>query len=886
MISLGNGKRTAFLGPALLAIALMLCLPATGNATDDGDSGVLLAAGEKDKKDDGKGKEKKPGKKGKALKPLMRAPGKASKPMAPKKRGMKPPRNLKKAAGAKGGLKPLGAPPVITQKDIPAPPPPTSTSTASASGTQTAAETGGMTTTVPDLGTPIDKKSKIYFDYEEAELLDILAEISEKLRINFIVEDKVKGGKVTIRCPNPITRHEAWLAFLSALELKGLSIVKVGQFYKIIRFKDAMKSPAPLYSEGQRIPKEERAVTYIYHLKYLAIKDAEAILKQLKSKDGDVVAFLPTNSFIITDSALNLHRMLRLLKQIDVPGQQDHIHIVEIFHADVTSLAEQINQIFGEKAKKGQNTTRAPHVKSPKGRKGKKAQKASAGTEEDAGGIPMITKVLPDERTNQLLIVCPDNTLKEVLGLIRELDVPIPGEGQVHIYYLENADAEETASTLANLAQGSSSRKGKKGGSKQAASLFEGEVKITADKATNSLVIVASLKDFKRLQKVIQKLDVRRRQVFVEAVIMEVTLSKNRNLGIALNGGATYDIGGDTIPIFGGTTFGTLSSIALDPTALQGLAVGLQGPDLEGTEGLILPGVSLPSFGVILQALQTDANANVLSTPHILTMDNEEAQIVVGSNVPFITGQTYGYNNTTPILQIQRQDVALTMKIKPQINESDFVRLTVEEEVTELVSISETLGPTTTKRAAKTVVVVKDGQTVVIGGLIKDKKTEDVSKIPFLGDIPIIGRLFRTTRTVNEKANLLIFLTPYIVVDDYDFQKIFKRKMRERAEFLRRFYGKDEEYEPPMDWDRKTGAVESIFGTIVSEEKDAESAAAGQTFYLHEGRKVRTLGGDDAEKVKDNSESGANLSETIEAPAPKKVKANVLETDEEMIDME
>ena len=881
MIAMGNGKRIAFLGLALFAfVAVTLMLPGTLCAAPPTKG---AAAKKAEQKDDGKDEKKSDKKGGKALQPLRLAPSNGPKPMGPGKGTRKPPRELKNGSKPNEGLKPLGAPQPVKGKSIQAPPPPTSVPVAASNATATAAEEGGMTATPPELGTPIDKNSKIYFDYEDAELLDILSEISEKLRVNFIVEDKVKGGKVTIKCPNPITRHEAWLAFLSTLEIKGLSIVKVGQFFKIIQFKDAMKSPSPLYTEGDRIPNEERAVTYIYHLKFLAIKDAEPILKQLKSKDGDVVAFLPTNSFIITDSALNLHRMLKLLEQIDVPGQQDHIHIIEVFHADVTALAEQINQIFGEKAKQGQNTARAPHVK---GRKGAPPTSPTAGADDEVDGIPIITKVLADERTNQLLIVCPDATLQEVLGLIRELDVPIPGEGQVHIYYLENADAEETASTLANLAQGSASNKGKKGAGAQSASLFEGEVKVTADKATNSLVIVASLKDFRRLQNVIQKLDVRRRQVFVEAVIMEVTLSKNRNLGLAFNGGVNYDIGGSTVPIFGGTTFGTLSSIALDPTALQGLAVGLRGPDLEGTEGLILPGVSLPSFGVILQALQTDANANVLSTPHILTMDNEEAQIVVGSNVPFITGQTYGYNNTTPILQIQRQDVALTMKIKPQINESDFVRLTVEEEVTELVSISETLGPTTTKRAAKTVVVVKDGQTVVIGGLIKDKKTEDVSKIPFLGDIPIIGRLFRTTRTVNEKANLLIFLTPYIVVDDTDFQKIFKRKMRERAEFLRRFYGKEEEYEPPVDWDRKTGAIESLFGTILTEQEEAETAAAGQTYFLHEGRKARTLGGDDAETINNNDESGAHMSETIEAPEAKKVKANVLETEEEMIDME
>ncbi len=391
----------------------------------------------------------------------------------------------------------------------------------------------GFTDIPPELSNPMSEKAKFYFDYDDVDLSIILTEISEKMRINFILGEKAKGQKITIRCPNPITRHEAWLAFLSALQMNSLTIVKVGKFYKIIPFKDAINSPSPIMHDKKSVGDEESAITYIYHLKFLAIKDIEPILRQLKSKDGEVVAFLPTNSFIITDSSLNVKRMLKLLEQLDIPGQQDHIHIIEVFYANVTDLANQINQIFGDKAG-GKNPTIAtknvnPSVPNPPpGGGGDSGEKAALAT---------VTKVIPDERTGQIIIVCPDAALSAVLGLVKELDVPIPGEGQVHIYYLENANAEDVATTLQNLAQGSAGKKagGQKGPGSVA--LFEGEVKVTPDKATNSLVITASIKDFTYLKIVVRQLDVRRRQVFIEAVIMEISLSKNRLLGVGINRG-------------------------------------------------------------------------------------------------------------------------------------------------------------------------------------------------------------------------------------------------------------------------------------------------------------------------------------------------------------
>jgi general secretion pathway protein D len=449
------------------------------------------------------------------------------------------------------------------------------------------------------------------------------------------------------------------------------------------------------------------------------------------------------------------------------------------------------------------------------------------------------------------------------------LDQPIAGEGQIHVLFLENANATELAQTLQSLTQSITSQRTEEGGSRgrrgssssssrdddneasstssSAGLTFTGDVSISADEPTNSLVVVASLRDYLNLQQVVKQLDRRREQVYVEAVIMEITSDTQGQYGLAINTGALPSFGGEEIPIFGGTVFngGSLSSVILDPSALMGLAVGLQGPEVSGSEGLLIPGIGLPSFGAILQALQTDSNVNVLSTPHILTTDNEEAEIIVGENIPFVTGGTGGGVSSLlgqassfldggsgdditsslgalgglgglslPTFQVQRESVSLRLTITPQINESNFVRLEIEEVVEDIIAIDPFRGPTTSTREARTVVVVEDQQTIVIGGLIQDQMTETVEKIPFLGDIPVIGQLFRNTNTRTVKRNLLLLLTPYIIRDSADFHEIFRRKMHERQEYLE-FFGRDSlDYVADIDYSRKNGPLHSIYTTI------------------------------------------------------------------------
>ena len=721
----------------------------------------------------------------------------------------------------------------LQKNQAPAPPPPGKSSGVRGRDQQIPGETGAAagapaTTFGPPQMGNVEGKTHEYkefepgvkyrIDYYEEDLLEFVKAMSEKFKVNFILSDKIKAGKITIISPNPVTREEAWQAFLSALHSKDYTLVRVGKFFKIIPARDAKSSPLRTYLDGGSTDPSEEVITYLLKLKHITVRDIESILKDLKSKSGEIITFEPTNTLIITDTAINIRRMVKIINELDLPGGRDSIHVIDIYYASADDIAEKLQQIFGEKGGRGASSAKATRSKS-KRRKGKTQE-----TAEEAGSVT-ISNVIADERTNQLIIVAPRDAMPKIIDMINRLDVPIPGDGQVHVYYLENANAEELASTLTGMAgRGASSKKGKRGAQTSPGAtgeLFEGEVKITADKATNSLVIVASTSDYNQLKKVIKQLDIRRRQVFVEAVIMEVTLSKGKTFGMAMNAGYTMEVDGEQVPLYGGTTLGTMSSVVVDPTTLSGLAVGLRGPELEGTEGILGDGVTLPSFGVLLQMIQTDSAANVLSTPHILTMDNEEAEIIVGSNVPFITGQARDSQNR-PVLSIQRQDVALTMKIKPQINESDYVRLQIQQEITELVSVSETLGPTTTKRAAKSTVVVKDNQTIVIGGLLRDVQKSDAEKVPFLGDIPILGRLFRRDKEGKEKTNLLIFLTPHIIKDEEDFKRIFKRKMDERNEFLRKFYGTEDDYEFEVDYTQKTGLLETIRSTYEGEKTQWE----------------------------------------------------------------
>jgi general secretion pathway protein D len=445
-------------------------------------------------------------------------------------------------------------------------------------------------------------------------------------------------------------------------------------------------------------------------------------------------------------------------------------------------------------------------------------------------------RVLPDERTNALIVMCSPLELKTVHRVVSRLDVPLPpGSSKIHVYTLKYANAEELLPVLAELIGGKSGagrslsvpRKERRyrrserfrseggrsesgmddrsfptpsaptGASPQgvagSAPEFSNEVQITADPATNSLLVSAAPQDFETLKAVIDKLDVRRRQVYVEAIILEVSVERARELGIELQ--SSFSINGDGVGI-GRTSLHDLNNALKDPASLSGLLLAAA-----SNRTIELPdGTRIPAQMALLRAAQNSADINVLSAPTLLTADNQEAEILIGQNVPFVASRATSTTNLNNLFAtVQREDVGITLRLMPQISEGDTVRLDVYEEVSAIVPTTvgdpNLVGPTTSVRSASTTVVAKSGQTVVIGGLISDNSLRQRDSVPYLDKVPVLGSLFRSDRGSDKKINLLIFLTPHIVKDD---SEIARRSLDERE----RFRGSLKEHRTPERWQK------------------------------------------------------------------------------------
>jgi general secretion pathway protein D len=773
---------------------------------------------------------------------------------------------------------------------------------------------------------PMPPTARVQMNFPEAEIIDIVRWISEQTCKNFIISDSIRGGKLTILSATPVTADEAYRAFLSALNVNNMTVIKVGRFYKIQMKRDSIKDTIPTYTGTEvTIPMLDQMVTRLVQLKYSDANTVSGTMKQLTTKDGDCYPYTPTNLLIISDTASNIVRLMQIINQLDTPQGQEEIRVIQVKFAMVNELSPKLLEIFGDKSKTGvpggQQAPRIQPVRPPG------VPPGTPGEGEAGEETVRVSKIIPDERTNKLIVVASSRSFPQIRQVIDQLDVPIAGGDQIQVIYLENANAEEMASTLTALSQGSATRTkapmpppGAAGvPGVKAAELFQGEVKVTSDKSTNSLVVVANKHDFKSLIQVVKKLDIPRRQVFVEAVLMEVNIDTARDLGFAFHGGTAAKIGDSTIPLFFGTQFkaqgSNFNSLSMTSALnLLGFISGLRGPDLSSSESVLgSAGITLPSFGVMLEALQTDSNVNVISTPHILTSDNEEAEIKVGDNIPIPAGYSpyssnlsslaglsslgkssttsgissllggttgmSGYNAYSGLLggmaSINRQDVGLTLKIKPQINKGDYIRMELEEELSDVKDASGVYGPTTTKRSAKTVVVVQDQQTVVVGGLMRDKVGVTESKIPLLGDIPVIGFFFRNKNVQKTKTNLLLFLTPYVIESQADFKAIFERKIHERKEFLEKFYNAGKEYQSFVDFRRKHGPLADMHLNLRQELQRTENGGPGigaEVLITPPAESEKAPGEDkpaaEAKPAPDDQSSQENKSAPVSKPTP------------------
>jgi general secretion pathway protein D len=661
---------------------------------------------------------------------------------------------------------------------------------------------------------------RIKFNLEDADLAELVNHISGLTGRRFIYGSKVRKVSITVVSPTPVTLAEAYEAFLSVLQANGLTVVPAGEFLKIVDSAGVTQSLPPLYPRAAPVPQTDAYVSRLYRLKSVSANEVSNLLSKFKSKEGDITVYEPGGLIIITDTGAHVNRLIRLIEEVDVGSASARMWIEPIHYGDARDYAKQVNDIF-------------------------QLDKGTGG-----GGL---LRVLADEQTNSLIIVGSNEGYLRLLEFLKRVDTAPAAEGRIHVLALQHAVADELAQTLTRMLSGTGGAGGgggraaraaaaanaaapAAGGGGQADGLFEGTVRVTSDKATNSLIVTSSTRDYAQLRMVIDHLDRERRQVFIEAVIMDLSVDRGNTLGLSFHGGATASLfGQDESLILGG--FNAVNSIT-GPTELQALALGVRGPDLAGTEGripLLPPGISIPAFGVTLNAIATSSDSNVLSTPHIIAMDNTEAEINVGENIPLQTNQTGGnLAGLAPLLSgglaggqatqglgalgalgalggAPRQDVGTKIKITPHINRNNQVRLEIEEEISEQGTTSGAIGAVSiVQRNAKTTVVVDDQQTVVIGGLMRDTKTIGHTKIPLLGDLPVLGFLFRNSITQTKKTNLLLIMTPYVIQSQEDLRKVFTRKMQERQEFLDRYFVFNGDWQPPRDYARANGLVEEI----------------------------------------------------------------------------
>ncbi len=667
-----------------------------------------------------------------------------------------------------------------------------------------------------------DKSAQVALTFKpETELKDLLAWAMGFTCKNFIYDPSYvqRGKKVTVVAPNTLSAPDAYRVFLVALSTIGLTVVPKGSVLRIVESATARGETVPIFSHG--LPENsEQVVRYVLRPAFAAPATVMQALATMKSSAGDVQ--LVGSVLMITDYATTVRDMMAVAKLIDVPGGSDGLYTIPVLHADAEKLSKEIEGILA-----------VPTTVSSK----------------DAATAPPPTKVLVDTRTNQLIVLASDAGYQRIKALVDRLDpvVETGSGGSLHIYPLKSAIAEEVAKTLndsiSNQSKSGDAAKTQAGAAPSAlaatapisptgAVTLDGQAHVIADKATNKLIVMSTGRDFIALKSIIQELDEPRREVYIEAMIIEVQLENDLDVGASAHGGVglTDSQGNTTGVALGGVQMPSLSSV--NPSSLataSGLVGGLIGTPLASSQSILGLGTSIPSYGILFQALAKTMNTTILSAPSIVALDNEEAKYKVGTNIPYQKG-VIPISAANPLsavtTNIDRQDLLLELDIKPHISSNDTVLLEVKHESKDLAATDATLGPSWSTRSFETRVVVRDQQTVVIGGLMQTREQSEVDKVPILGDIPLLGRLFSYTTKTKKKTNLLIMLTPYIVRDQEDLENIRQRRIRDQDEFVGSLHMLDGvKWNPRIDYSRKRGLVEEINRSVLQIQDEAAARA-------------------------------------------------------------
>ncbi len=649
------------------------------------------------------------------------------------------------------------------------------------------------------------------FDFPNVEITDIIKAISELTGKNFIIDSGVRG-KITIVAPSKITVAEAYKAFLSALAINGFTVVPSGSFLKVKSSRNAQRDSIETYS-GAYYPNSDQMITRIIHLKHIQATQVNRDLRILPSKDGEISVYEPTNSIIISDYGSNIDRVMKILSQLDLPGFEEQLEVIRIRHAKAKDLAELVDKIVNKGQGGGNRSGGSFSSGVPR------FSRTGSGTSSQQGASYFMA--IPDERTNSIIAVGNKSGILRIKKLLSQLDFKLNPDdsGGIFVYYTKYGEAKKIAQVLTGVAKDAAPKNalpGAGGGlspfpspnfggppsqpSAQAGptggELFGGDVKITADETTNSLVITASKQDYEIVLNLLAKIDIPRDQVFVEAVIMEMNMvdvnswgSGYYQYGSSGFGRGGYNTGVDVSQILNPLPGGENQPLILPFS--NGKTVKMNNPASPGSP------IEVPSLVAFFQLLTTNKRTNILSTPKILALDNQEAEIEVGDKV--ITGVTTtasaaGATQASPNFE----NATIKLKIKPFISPaSNSIRMEVQQDIKQPNNnlkppkALQDLALSLSSRTIKTQIVVTNGDTAILGGLIKDTEAETINKVPLLGDLPIIGWLFKGRSISKDKVNLLVFLTPKIVRSPRDTKDILDKNLDERLDYIKDAGGKD-----------------------------------------------------------------------------------------------
>ena len=603
---------------------------------------------------------------------------------------------------------------------------------------------------------------EITLNLKDADIRALISTVSKFTGRNFIIDPRVKA-KITVISSETLTPEEVYEVFLSILQVHGYAAVPTGSVIKIVPEVNAKQGPLPM-SASRAGEGGDELITKVISLDHVPAAQLVPILRPLVPQQGHLAAYNPTNTLIITDHAGNIQRLMRIIAGVD-KAESDELEVIPLQHASAPELVRIVNSLYPQSAKDQANQI----------------------------------NLAADERTNSILMSGERAIRLKIRTTIIQLDTPLDdGGGNTHVIYLRYAKAENMMEILTGLQekQAKKTTTGARGTTKattasrqvSGTSFIGDNTIIQADDETNALIITADPNTLLSLKSVIRQLDIRRAQVHIEAIIAEISTNRDKEVGVGAvvdgteSSETTFPVGISNLVGLGDIIAAAAGSEDAALNVLSNLGSGLTlGVGAETSAGV--------RYGLILKALQTDSAANILSTPSIVTLDNEEAEIIVAQNLPFITGQFTGagtVNPQNPFQTIERQDVGLTLRVTPQINEGDTIKLDIEQEVSDVVSLTDASGPVTRKRSIKTSVLVDDGGILVLGGLIEEVIDDTQSKVPLLGDIPVLGWLFTSRASTKRKQNLMVFLKPEILRDFDDSAYVTNEKYNYlRAEQMR-----------------------------------------------------------------------------------------------------